>query len=86
MQEVIDILEQILVNPNNRESLVKDFQKRVGDPDFEASEKETKICTDLAYKMEDYESEEELEIEDSCLLGIINCGRSREGSEQTEQG
>jgi hypothetical protein len=69
MKEIIDILEQILVNPTNREALVKDFQKRVGDPSFEAPEKETKICTDLAYKMENYEPEEEVRMEDSSLFG-----------------
>jgi hypothetical protein len=69
MKEIIDILEQILVDPTNRETLVKNFQKRVGDPDFDAPEKERKICTDLAYKMENYEPDEEVRNEDPSLFG-----------------
>jgi hypothetical protein len=69
MQKITDILEQILIDPTNRESLVKDFQKRIGNPSFEASEMETKIYTDLAYKMENYEPEEEVRIEGTSLFG-----------------
>jgi hypothetical protein len=69
MQEIINMLELILVNSNTRESLVRDFQKRIGNNLFTASDAVTKIYADLAYTMENYEPDEEVRQEDSSLYG-----------------
>jgi hypothetical protein len=69
MQAIINMLELILVDSSNRENLVRDFQKRIGNSLFTASEKETKIYTQLAYSFENYEPDEEVRNEDSALFG-----------------
>jgi hypothetical protein len=69
MQEITNMLEVILVDSANRERLVRDFQKRIGNNLFTAPEAATKIYADLAYTMENYESDEEVRQEDSSLYG-----------------
>jgi hypothetical protein len=69
MQAIINMLELILVDQSNRENLVRDFQKRIGNSLYIASEKETKIYTQLAYSFENYEPDEEVRNEDSTLFG-----------------
>ena len=55
MQEITNMLELILVDSTNRERLVRDFQKRIGNNLFTASDAITKIYDELAYDMENYE-------------------------------
>ncbi len=69
MQEIINMLELILVDSANRERLVRDFQKRIGNNLFTTSEAETNIYAELAYIMENYEPDEEVRQEDSSLFG-----------------
>ena len=69
MQEITNMLELILVDSANRERLVRDFQKRIGNNLFTASEAETKIYAELAYTMENYEPEEDVRQEDQSLYG-----------------
>ena len=69
MQEIINMLELIKVDTANRERLVRDFQKRIGNNLFTASEADTKIFDDLAYTMENYEPDEEVREEDASLYG-----------------
>ncbi len=69
MQEIINMLELLLVDTANRERLVRDFQKRIGNNLFTASEAATKIYDDLAYTMENYEPDEEVRSEDPSLFG-----------------
>jgi len=69
MQEIINMLDVILVDSANRERLVKDFQKRIGNNLFTASEEETKIYDALAYIFENYEPDEEVRREDPSLYG-----------------
>ena len=69
MQEIINMLELILIDPINRERLARDFQKRIGNNIFTASEAATKIYDELAYTMENYEPDEEVRNEDPSLYG-----------------
>jgi hypothetical protein len=69
MQEIINMLELIIADTTNREQLVRDFQKQIGNNLFTASEAATKIFDDLAYTMENYEPDEEVREEDSSLFG-----------------
>ena len=69
MQEIINMLELILVDTANRERLVRDFQKRIGNNLFTATEEETKIYAQLAYTMENYEPDEDVRQEDQSLYG-----------------
>jgi hypothetical protein len=69
MQAIINMLELILVDQTNRENLIRDFQKRIGNSIFETSEKEAKIYANLAYKVENYEPDEEVRNEDPSLFG-----------------
>lgn len=63
------MLELILVDSINRERLVRDFQKRIGNNLFTTTEEETKIYANLAYTMENYEPDEEVRQEDTSLYG-----------------
>jgi len=69
MQEITNMLELILVDSANRERLVRDFQKRIGNNLFTATEEETKIYAQLAYTMENYEPDEDVRQEDQSLYG-----------------
>jgi hypothetical protein len=69
MQEITNMLEVILVDSANRERLVRDFQKRIGNNLFTASEAATKIYDELAYTMENYEPDEDVRREDPSLYG-----------------
>lgn len=69
MQEITNMLELILVDTANRERLVRDFQKRIGNNLFTVSDAITKIYDDLAYTMENYEPDEEVRQEDQSLFG-----------------
>ena len=69
MQEITNMLELILTDSNNRERLVRDFQKRIGNSQFTASDAITEIYDQLAYTMENYEPDEEVRNEDTSLYG-----------------
>ncbi len=69
MQEITNMLELILVDITNRERLVRDFQKRIGNNLFTATEAETTIYAQLAYSFENYEPDEEVRREDPSLYG-----------------
>ncbi len=63
------MLELIIADTANREQLVRDFQKRIGNNLFIAPEAATNIFDDLAYTMENYEPDEEVREEDASLYG-----------------
>lgn len=69
MEEITNMLELILVDTVNRNCLVKDFQKRIGNNLFTASDTATEIYDELAYTMENYEPDEEVRQEDASLYG-----------------
>jgi hypothetical protein len=69
MQELIKILDQILADCTHRKELIKDFQNKIWNDKFVASDEVKNIFKELAYDLDFYEPNPKIRKEDSSFYG-----------------